>query len=54
VIDGNKIEPPQPLSWYPDQFGWKVNAPRLVLKKSPELSKFHKFIVTETEAVNIM
>ncbi|KAI8882372.1 S-adenosyl-L-methionine-dependent methyltransferase, partial [Backusella circina FSU 941] len=53
VIDGNKIEPPQPLAWYPDQFGWKVNAPRLVLKKSPELSKFHKFIVTETEAGNL-
>ncbi|KAI9476061.1 MAG: S-adenosyl-L-methionine-dependent methyltransferase [Benjaminiella poitrasii] len=53
VIDGVKIEPPKPLPWYPDNLGWQVNAPRLVIKKSPEFQKFHKFMVTETEAGNI-
>ncbi|RCH86349.1 hypothetical protein CU098_004063 [Rhizopus stolonifer] len=53
VIDGVKIEPPKPLPWYPDHLGWQVNAPRLVIKKSPEFQKFHKFMVTETEAGNI-
>jgi hypothetical protein len=52
VIDGVKIEPPKPLPWYPDNLGWQVNAPRLVIKKSPEFQKFHKFMVTETEAVS--
>lgn len=52
VIDGVKVEPPKPLPWYPDNLGWKVNAPRLVIKKSPEFQKFHKFMVTETEAVS--
>lgn len=53
VIDGVKIEPPKPLPWYPDNLGWQVNAPRLVIKKSPEFQKFHRFMVTETEAGNI-
>lgn len=52
VIDGVKIEPPKPLPWYPDNLGWQVNAPRLVIKKSPEFQKFHRFMVTETEAVS--
>lgn len=52
-IDGHRIEPPKPLPWYPDNLGWQVNAPRLVIKKSPEFQKFHKFMVTETEAVSI-
>jgi hypothetical protein len=51
-IDGVRIEPPKPLPWYPDNLGWQVNAPRLVIKKSPEFQKFHKFMVTETEAVS--
>ncbi|ORZ03789.1 S-adenosyl-L-methionine-dependent methyltransferase [Syncephalastrum racemosum] len=53
VIDGVKIEPPQPLPWYPDNLGWQVNTSRHVIKKSPEFSKFHKFIVTENETGNI-
>ncbi|KAG1244234.1 hypothetical protein G6F68_015526 [Rhizopus microsporus] len=53
VIDGVKIEPPKPLPFYPEQFAWQVNAPRLVVKKSPEFQEFHKFIVTETEDCNM-
>lgn len=51
VIDGVKIEPPKPLPFYPDRFAWQVNVPRLLIRKSPEFAEFHKFIVTETEAV---
>ncbi|CEG82204.1 hypothetical protein RMATCC62417_16312 [Rhizopus microsporus] len=53
VIDGIKIEPPKPLSFYPDRSAWQVNVPRLLIRKSPEFAEFHKFIVTETEAGNI-
>ncbi|KAI8982274.1 S-adenosyl-L-methionine-dependent methyltransferase [Mycotypha africana] len=53
VIDDVKIEPPKPLPWYPENLGWQVNAPRLVIRKSPEFQKFHRFIVAETEAGNI-
>ncbi|KAG2219556.1 hypothetical protein INT45_013215 [Circinella minor] len=52
-VDGQVYEPPMPISWYPDNFGWQVNAPRSVLRRSQEFSKFQKFIVSETEAGNI-
>ncbi|KAJ2888228.1 tRNA (cytosine-5-)-methyltransferase ncl1, partial [Coemansia aciculifera] len=52
-IDGEEIEPPHPLEWYPNNFGWQFTIPRVALKKSKELSKFHSFLVTETEVGNI-
>ncbi|KAI9504980.1 tRNA (cytosine-5-)-methyltransferase ncl1 [Coemansia spiralis] len=52
-IDGADIEPPHPLEWYPNNFGWQFSIPRIALKKSNELSKFHSFLVTETEVGNI-
>ncbi|KAJ1959710.1 tRNA (cytosine-5-)-methyltransferase ncl1 [Dipsacomyces acuminosporus] len=53
TIDGAEIEPPHPLEWYPNNFGWQFTIPRIALKKSKELNKFHSFLVTETEVGNI-
>ncbi|KAI8319850.1 S-adenosyl-L-methionine-dependent methyltransferase [Martensiomyces pterosporus] len=53
TIDGAEIDPPHPLEWYPNNFGWQFTIPRIALKKSNELSKFHSFLVTETEVGNI-
>ncbi|KAI8144531.1 S-adenosyl-L-methionine-dependent methyltransferase [Fennellomyces sp. T-0311] len=52
-VDGTVYEPPTPIPFYPDNYGWQVNAPRNVLRRSPEFSHFQKFIVSETEAGNI-
>ncbi|KAJ2510346.1 tRNA (cytosine-5-)-methyltransferase ncl1 [Coemansia sp. RSA 1939] len=52
-VDGAEIEPPHPLEWYPNKLGWQFTIPRIALKKSKELSKFHAFLVTETEVGNI-
>ncbi|XP_061838377.2 RNA cytosine C(5)-methyltransferase NSUN2 isoform X1 [Nerophis lumbriciformis] len=52
-IDGQKIEAPQPLSWYPDEQAWHTNLSRKVIRKSPLLEKFHQFLVSETESGNI-
>ncbi|KAJ1680129.1 tRNA (cytosine-5-)-methyltransferase ncl1 [Spiromyces aspiralis] len=52
-IDGEKVTPPAPLPWYPNNFGWHFEIPRIALKKSPALNKFHKFLVTEAEVGNI-
>ncbi|KAJ2707354.1 tRNA (cytosine-5-)-methyltransferase ncl1 [Coemansia sp. IMI 203386] len=52
-IEGEQIEPPHPLEWYPNNFGWQFQIPRIALKKSEQLSKFHSFLVTETEVGNI-
>uniref|UniRef100_A0A3Q4G690 NOP2/Sun RNA methyltransferase 2 n=1 Tax=Neolamprologus brichardi TaxID=32507 RepID=A0A3Q4G690_NEOBR len=51
-IDGQKIEAPQPLSWYPDEQAWHTNMSRKIIRKSPLLEKFHQFLVSETESVN--
>ncbi|KAK6491635.1 RNA cytosine-C(5)-methyltransferase NSUN2 [Huso huso] len=52
-VDGQKIEAPQPLSWYPDELAWHTNMSRTILRKSPLLEKFHHFLVSETESGNI-
>ncbi|XP_042319859.1 RNA cytosine C(5)-methyltransferase NSUN2 isoform X1 [Sceloporus undulatus] len=53
MVDGQKIEMPQPLNWYPEELAWQTNLSRKVLRKSPELEKFHHFLVSETECGNI-
>uniref|UniRef100_A0A8C7XLF4 NOP2/Sun RNA methyltransferase 2 n=1 Tax=Oryzias sinensis TaxID=183150 RepID=A0A8C7XLF4_9TELE len=52
-IDGQKIEAPRPLSWYPDELAWHTNMSRKIIRKSPLLEKFHQFLVSETESGNI-
>ncbi|XP_066546679.1 RNA cytosine C(5)-methyltransferase NSUN2 [Amia ocellicauda] len=52
-VDGQKLEAPQALSWYPDELAWHTNMSRKILRKSPLLEKFHQFLVSETESGNI-
>ncbi|XP_053570553.1 RNA cytosine C(5)-methyltransferase NSUN2 [Bombina bombina] len=52
-VDGQKLEAPQPLSWYPEELAWHTNLSRKIIRKSPELEKFHHFLVSETESGNI-
>lgn len=52
-IEGQKIEAPQPLSWYPDEQAWHTNMSRKIIRKSPLLEKFHQFLVSETDSGNI-
>ncbi|KAM4027069.1 RNA cytosine C(5)-methyltransferase NSUN2 [Anomaloglossus baeobatrachus] len=52
-VDGQKIEAPQPLHWYPDELAWHTNLSRKIIRKSPELEKFHQFLISETESGNI-
>jgi hypothetical protein len=51
-VDGIQYDPPLPIPWYPDRLGWQINAPRPVIRRSAPFSKFQKFIMSETEAVN--
>ncbi|NWJ07792.1 NSUN2 methyltransferase, partial [Crypturellus undulatus] len=52
-VDGQEVEVPQALSWYPEELAWHTNLSRKILRKSPELEKFHQFLVSETECGNI-
>lgn len=53
VVDGQKVEAPQPLSWYPEELAWHTNLSRKNLRKCPQLERFHQFLVSETESGNI-
>ncbi|CAM4513797.1 RNA cytosine C(5)-methyltransferase NSUN2 isoform X1 [Caretta caretta] len=53
VVDGQKIQVPQSLKWYPEELAWHTNLSRKILRKSPQLEKFHQFLVSETECGNI-
>ncbi|KAJ3299175.1 tRNA (cytosine(34)-C(5))-methyltransferase [Borealophlyctis nickersoniae] len=52
-VDGEKLELPKVMPWYPDQLGWTSPAARSALRKVPELSRFHRFLVAETEVGNV-
>ncbi|KCV69354.1 hypothetical protein H696_03786 [Fonticula alba] len=52
-IEGKPIPKPSPVSWIPDQRVWNIGLPRLLIRKSPELDAFHKFIVQENTEGNI-
>ncbi|XP_038249222.1 RNA cytosine C(5)-methyltransferase NSUN2 [Dermochelys coriacea] len=53
VVDGQNIQVPQPLKWYPEELAWHTNLSRKILRKSSQLEKFHQFLVSETECGNI-
>lgn len=52
-LDGEEIEIPKVMPWYPDNLGYHYSLPRSAIKKSPECSKFQEFLVGETEVGNI-
>ena len=49
----SKVNAPVPIPFYPDGFAWQYSASRAEIRKSPSFSKFHKFLVAETEVGNI-
>ncbi|XP_071814211.1 RNA cytosine-C(5)-methyltransferase NSUN2-like [Apostichopus japonicus] len=51
--DGDVIDKPYPLPWYPDEAAWQLNHDRQILRKVPALEKLHKFLVSETDSGNI-
>lgn len=36
---------------YPNGLAWQLNVPKKALRRSPELKRFHSFLVFETEVV---
>ena len=50
-VEGETVTPPEAISWYPNELAWKLYVTRTMLRKSPELSSFHQFLVSETETV---
>lgn len=52
-FDGEKVEAPQPVTWYPDQLAYSMNTPKHIIRKFPPFAAFQKFLVSETSVGNI-
>ncbi|KAJ3028802.1 UNVERIFIED_CONTAM: hypothetical protein HDU68_000843 [Siphonaria sp. JEL0065] len=53
TIEGESIPPPEPLPWYPNNFGWQYKASRGVIRNHEGMKKFHEFLMAETECGNV-
>lgn len=51
--EGQPVEPPQPVEWYPDQLAWWMTTPKQVIRRHAPFASFQKFLVAETEVGNI-
>jgi multisite-specific tRNA:(cytosine-C5)-methyltransferase len=51
--DGDVVEAPKPVSWYPDQLAWYMTTPKHIIRRFPPFASFQKFLVAETDVGNI-
>ncbi|KAJ5161739.1 hypothetical protein N7492_007131 [Penicillium capsulatum] len=51
--EGESVDPPAPVSWYPDQLAWSMTTPKQVVRRFPPFANFQKFLVAETDVGNI-
>ncbi|RAH68620.1 tRNA (cytosine-C5-)-methyltransferase [Aspergillus aculeatinus CBS 121060] len=51
--EGNFVEPPRPVPWYPDELAWSMTTPKQVVRRFAPFASFQKFLVAETEVGNI-
>lgn len=51
--NGELVEPPTPLPWYPDELAWQMTTPKSVVRRFPPFASFQKFLVSETSVGNI-
>ncbi|XP_024545501.1 tRNA (cytosine(34)-C(5))-methyltransferase [Selaginella moellendorffii] len=52
-IDGEVIEPPRTLPWYPNDLAWHLSFSRRQLRKASILQRIHEFLKEENELGNI-
>jgi 16S rRNA C967 or C1407 C5-methylase (RsmB/RsmF family) len=61
-LDGEALDPPRPLPWYPDNLAWHLAFSRNQLRKLSWLSDIHEFMksanehgsITRQEAVSMV
>ncbi|KAH8159364.1 hypothetical protein CIB48_g8884 [Xylaria polymorpha] len=52
-FNGDIVQAPQPVPWYPDQLAYSMTTPKQVVRKFPPFASFQKFLVSETSVGNI-
>ncbi|KKY18198.1 putative methyltransferase [Phaeomoniella chlamydospora] len=51
--EGEYVEAPKPVEWYPDQLAWYMTTPKNVIRRFAPFAKFQKFLVAENDVGNI-
>jgi len=51
--EGQNVDPPKPVPWYPDELAWWMTTPKNVVRKFPPFAAFQRFLVSETSVGNI-
>ena len=51
--EGQMVEPPKSIPWYPDQLAWSMATPKNVIRRFPPFANFQKFLVSESSVGNI-
>ncbi|KAJ1333505.1 multisite-specific tRNA:(cytosine-C5)-methyltransferase [Microdochium nivale] len=51
--DGEPVQAPQAVPWFPDLLAYSMNTPKHVVRKFPPFAAFQKFLVSETSVGNI-
>lgn len=51
--NGELVEPPKQMEWYPEKLAWDMTTPKNVIRKFPPFASFQKFLVSETGVGNI-
>ena len=51
--NGELVEPPTPIPWYPDELAWQMTTPKHVIRRFPPFASFQKYLVSETSVGNI-
>ena len=53
TYDGQYVEAPKPVSWYPDQLAWFMTTPKHIIRRFAPFKSFQNFLVAETDVGNI-
>ncbi|KIX99673.1 uncharacterized protein Z520_04308 [Fonsecaea multimorphosa CBS 102226] len=53
TYEGQYVDAPRPVEWYPDQLAWYMTTPKNVIRRFKPFASFQKFLVTETDVGNI-
>mmetsp|Transcript_15201 Transcript_15201/g.36163 ORF Transcript_15201/g.36163 Transcript_15201/m.36163 type:complete len:1022 (+) Transcript_15201:100-3165(+) len=52
-VDGELIQPPKYLPWYPGKLAWQFSFSRHQLRKAPQLEAIHEFVKRENDSGTI-
>ncbi|RPA76763.1 S-adenosyl-L-methionine-dependent methyltransferase [Ascobolus immersus RN42] len=51
--DGEQVEAPEPIAWYPEGRAYKFNVGKSTIRRCPPFKSFQRFLVAETSCGNI-